>query len=160
MSPWQSERRRQIEQDLDPSGMIRRLAWDGSGPFTVEEWDTYVDWLVAQQEQESDEAPSRPAPAPHGAGVSDPTTRLTLGVAVKDGPGGALLGRVRPGPRAERAGFKPGDIIVAVDGTPVGTADALAQLLRASGARGSAALTVRRGHEMMGLRVPFGVAHS
>jgi hypothetical protein len=48
----QSERRRQIEQDLDPSGMIRRLAWDGSGYFTVEAWDAYVDWLVAQQEQE------------------------------------------------------------------------------------------------------------
>jgi hypothetical protein len=37
-----SERRRQIEEDLDPTGMIRRLAWDGSGWFTVEEWNAYV----------------------------------------------------------------------------------------------------------------------
>ena len=51
-----SERRRQIEHDLDPTGTVRRLVYDGSGAFTVEEWDAYVDWLVAQQEQESDEA--------------------------------------------------------------------------------------------------------
>jgi putative serine protease PepD len=88
-----------------------------------------------------------------------PTPRpATLGVAVKDGPGGALVGTVRPGTPAERAGFKPGDVIVAVDGAPVGGAEALAQLLRTSMARGSAALTVRRGHELMELRVPFGAA--
>jgi S1-C subfamily serine protease len=82
----------------------------------------------------------------------------TLGVAVKDGPGGALVGTVHPGTPAERAGFQPGDVIVAVDGAPVGGADALAQLLRTAMARGGAALTVRRGYDLMELRVPFGAA--
>ena len=76
-------------------------------------------------------------------------------MAVKDGPGGALVGTVRPGTPAERAGFKPGDVIVAVDGAPVGGAEALAQLLRTATARGSATLAVRRAGELVQLRVPF-----
>jgi S1-C subfamily serine protease len=88
-----------------------------------------------------------------------PTPRpATLGVAVKDGPGGTLVGTVRPGTPADRAGVQPGDVIVAVDGAPVGGAEALAQLLRTSMARGGAALTVRRGNDLMELRVPFGAA--
>ena len=88
-----------------------------------------------------------------------PTPRpATLGAAVKDGPGGALVGMVRPGTPAERAGVKPGDVIVAVDGVPVGGAEALAQLLRTATARGSATLAVRRAGELVQLRVLFSVA--
>jgi hypothetical protein len=47
-----SQRRRQIEHDLDPTGSVRRLVYDGSGAFTVEEWNAYVDWILAQQEQQ------------------------------------------------------------------------------------------------------------
>jgi S1-C subfamily serine protease len=82
----------------------------------------------------------------------------TLGAAVKDARGGALVGAVRPGTSAERAGLKPGDIIVAVDGSPVGGAEALAQLLRTATARGSAMLAVRRAGETVHLRVPFSAA--
>ena len=61
-----------------------------------------------------------------------------LGAAVKDEPGGgALIGTVRPGTPAERGGLQPGDIIVAVDGTPVPDVNTLAQLIQGARARGS-----------------------
>ena len=80
----------------------------------------------------------------------------TLGAAVKDAPGGgALVGTVHPGTPAERGGLKPGDVIVAVEGTPVVDADTLARLVQAARARGSATVTVRRAGAPLQLRIPF-----
>lgn len=80
----------------------------------------------------------------------------TLGAAVKDAPGGGVLvGTVHVGTPAERGGLKPGDVIVAVDGTPLAGVDALAQSVQAARARGSATLTVRRAGTPLHLRIPF-----
>ena len=80
----------------------------------------------------------------------------TLGAAVRDVPGGgALVGIVHPDTPAERGGLKPGDIIVAVEGTPVVDADRLARLVQAARARGSATVTVRRAGASLQLRIPF-----
>ena len=88
-----------------------------------------------------------------------PTPRpATLGAAVKDAPGGVLVGAVHPGTPGARAGLRPGDVIAAVDGVPVGGAEALAQLLRSATARGSAMLAVHRAGETVHLGVPFSAA--
>jgi S1-C subfamily serine protease len=79
-----------------------------------------------------------------------------LGAAVKDAPGGGtLVGTVRPGTPAERGGLKPGDVIVAVDGTPVAGVDSLASLIQGARGQGSAMLTVQRDGSRISLRVPF-----
>jgi S1-C subfamily serine protease len=80
----------------------------------------------------------------------------TLGAAVRDAPdGGALVGTVHPGTPAARGGLKPGDIIVAVEGTPIVDADTLARLVQAARVRGSATVTVRRAGAPLQLRIPF-----
>ena len=80
----------------------------------------------------------------------------TLGAAVKDAPGGGVLvGTVHVGTPAERGGLKPGDVIVAVEGTPVGDADTLARLVQAARARGHATMTVRRADAPLQLHIPF-----
>jgi S1-C subfamily serine protease len=78
-----------------------------------------------------------------------------LGAAVKDVPGGALVGTVRSGAPAERGGLKPGDVIVAVNGTPVAGADSLASLIQGARGQGSAMLTVQRDGSRISLQVPF-----
>ncbi|MBX6382482.1 MAG: trypsin-like peptidase domain-containing protein [Microbispora sp.] len=61
--------------------------------------------------------------------------RAALGVRVgtavdADGnPIGVAVGSVAPGGGADRAGIRPGDVIVKIDGTPTPTASALAQVL-------------------------------
>jgi hypothetical protein len=47
------ERRRQIEEELDPHGSVRRSAWYNG---TVEEWEEYVDWVLTQREQQEQRA--------------------------------------------------------------------------------------------------------
>src|ERR1039458_5432476 len=44
-----------------------------------------------------------------------------IGLGLADAPGsrGVLVGMVKPGGPAERAGVEPGDIITAINGTPV-----------------------------------------
>jgi S1-C subfamily serine protease len=80
----------------------------------------------------------------------------TLGAAVKDAPGGgALVGTVRPGTPAERGGLKPGDLIIAVDGTAVAGVDSLAQLIQGARGKGSATLAVERAGNRIALRIPF-----
>jgi len=84
------------------------------------------------------------------------TKPASLGAAVKDAPGGGVLvGRVHPGTPAERGGLRPGDVIVAVDETPVDNADTLARLIQGAQARGSAAVTVQRAADRITVQIPF-----
>jgi S1-C subfamily serine protease len=82
-----------------------------------------------------------------------------LGAAVKDAPGGgALVGTVRAGTPAERGGIEPGDVIVAVNGTPVAGVDALAHLIQAARTSGRAMLTVQRAGSRISLPISFATA--
>lgn len=61
----------------------------------------------------------------HGQGA-------VLGIDVVDhtGPPGALVIQVSPGSPAQAAGIAPGDVIVAIGGVPIATADSVAGALR------------------------------
>jgi glutaredoxin 3 len=65
-----------------------------------------------------------------GASIADAAQHAPPG-----SPPGAYVGRVRPGSPAARAGMQPGDIIVAMAGQPVSSAEALEQLLSRLGAQ-------------------------
>src|SRR5262249_47895436 len=61
-------------------------------------------------------------------------------------PAGTPLGAVEPGAIAARAGLRPGDRVVSVDGEPVNTWSAFVQALSRT-SEGSASVTVERGTE-------------
>ena len=56
---------------------------------------------------------------------------------------GAMVTRLEPGSAADRAGLHPGDIVTAVNRTPVGSAAELTKVLRQE--QGRIALNVQRG---------------
>jgi S1-C subfamily serine protease len=61
---------------------------------------------------------------------ADASTPPRLGVAARDAAsGGAEVGRVNPGQPAERAGVQPGDVIRAVNGTPVNGVEDLMRMV-------------------------------
>jgi regulator of sigma E protease len=63
--------------------------------------------------------------------VPAPGTLAKLGVI----PATALISQVSPGSPAERAGLRPGDLILTADGAPVGSFASFAQTVRTSGGR-------------------------
>lgn len=64
-------------------------------------------------------------------GVPPVASPEALGVV----PANVLVERVTPGSPAERAGLRPGDLLVAVDGRPVGSFGSFAERVRTSGGR-------------------------
>ncbi len=79
---------------------------------------------------------------------------LGLRVAnAKDGPG-ALVGSVRPGSPAERAGVLPGDVVVEMSGKPVQSADDLEALARQRPKDRPTSMTVLRQGERKTLILP------
>ena len=69
---------------------------------------------------------------------------------------GAYVSAVQPGSAADAAGLQKGDIITAVDDTPVTDADELVAAVRGYRAGDTAVLTVHRGDETITLPVVFG----
>jgi glutaredoxin 3 len=72
-----------------------------------------------------------------GTGAERPRLGASIADAVQHAPPGsppgAYVGRVRPESPAGRAGLRPGDIIVALAGQPVGGAAAVEQILSRQG---------------------------
>jgi S1-C subfamily serine protease len=70
-----------------------------------------------------------------GSGQPEPSSAgepgAWLGAAVADGEGGALLAEIVPGGPAEGAGLEPGDVVVGIDGQPVGGAEELVDAVAA-----------------------------
>jgi len=71
----------------------------------------------------------------------DPDLRRSLGVSASNG---VLVQDVTPGSPAARAGVRPYDLIVAVDGKPVATNDPLIQLIASRAPGSSATLQILR----------------
>jgi S1-C subfamily serine protease len=81
--------------------------------------------------------------AARAAGGAAPPPRL--GLLVKDGPDGVLVGGARPDTPAARAGFRPGDVVEQVDGQPVRTSADVARLAAALAVRPVEAVVRRDG---------------
>ena len=85
--------------------------------------------------------------------------RAYLGVVVEsrqargDFDGGAGVRNIAPNSSAERAGVKPGDVIIGLKGEPVHSNDDLLNLLDASSIGKDATLRVLRGHRELSLTV-------
>ena len=73
-----------------------------------------------------------------------------LGLRVKEDPAGLLVDAVHPGTLADRAGLRPGDVVAAVDGRPVRSADDLADAAQRLASGDVVALTFRRDGQLMG----------
>jgi S1-C subfamily serine protease len=68
-----------------------------------------------------------------------------LGVVVGDAKGGAVIRRVETGSPADRAGLENGDVVVAVNGRKIGSADALTQVIGGHRPGDSVTLEYQRG---------------
>jgi S1-C subfamily serine protease len=96
-----------------------------------------------------------PALQAFGQGLSDRLGETYLGVRVQVQPngGGLLVQAVMPNSPATTAGVEVGDVITALNGTKVTSADQLRQLLDAVGAGKDYTLTVARGSASKDLTV-------
>lgn len=86
-------------------------------------------------------------PGPQSGGTQAPTPRrVILGIATQDATGttGAQVINVVTGTPADQAGLKTGDVITAVDSTPVTSAAQLAQAIRAHQPGDQVTLTITR----------------
>ncbi len=81
-----------------------------------------------------------------------------LGVQVGDGPGGtgATIDGVTPGSPAEKAGLRVGDIVTAVDGTPIANADDLSSRINADQPGQKITLAITRGGASRTIDVALG----
>ena len=85
-----------------------------------------------------------------------------LGVATEDADGvtGARISEVRTGTPAAEAGLQAGDVVTAIDGDRVSSADELRRLIDAKRPGDKAVLTVRRDGETTSLNVTLGTRPS
>jgi hypothetical protein len=96
------------------------------------------------------------------AAAADQSPRGFLGVGLTDVPGtqGAQVGVIAPGGPAEKAGVRVGDVIVAVDGHPVASTEALVKAVAALSAGQRADLSILRDGQPLSLRAVMGVPPS
>ena len=81
--------------------------------------------------------------------------RGVIGVALTDASGGgALVGTVQSGAPADTSGLKAGDVVVAVNGTPVDRAATMVRIITALGSNQAARLKVIRGQKTIEVVIP------
>ncbi len=81
------------------------------------------------EEQPEEEQPAEEQP---GSGSEDGAAEPAwLGAAAADSDEGALLADVLPGGPADEAGLVPGDVVVGIDGEPIGSAEDLVNAIAA-----------------------------
>jgi serine protease Do len=89
-----------------------------------------------------------------GVNIQDVTEALAKSFGRPD-TNGALVSQVVPGGPAEKAGIKTGDIILDFNGTPVGGASQLKNLVGGAKVGSTAKLTIWRDKKTMALNVPI-----
>lgn len=85
-----------------------------------------------------------PRKAVFGAQLLAPTAEQRTAAGLKEGEG-IVLGNIVAGLSAEKAGLKTGDVLISVDGTPVGTPQNVVQALRLKTGGETTKLVVFRG---------------
>lgn len=83
--------------------------------------------------------------------VPSPTAYLAAKIATAPGGDGVAVAAIAAGGAADRAGVRPGDIIIAIDGTPTKTADALIRELAKRRPGDTVELTIERGNKRLKL---------
>lgn len=86
--------------------------------------------------------------------IAAQVTRPRLGLRVRDGASGIEIDAVHPGSLGEQVGLRPGDVIEALDGRSIRSADDLAGLGEQLRSGPAPTLQVRRGGERLTLRLP------
>jgi hypothetical protein len=82
-----------------------------------------------------------------------------IGVALSDASsGGAAVAQVQPGGPADRAGLKPGDVVVAINGKPVSNAGAMTSAVTSMTANQTARLSIVRGGQRRDIAVTIGAS--
>ena len=82
----------------------------------------------------------------------------TIGLGAQDAANGAQVGVLTPGGPAEHAGVRVGDVITAVNGTPVANAAAMTGAVRALAPGQTARLSILRSGQRMTISVMIGTA--
>jgi S1-C subfamily serine protease len=85
----------------------------------------------------------------------DPSKRPRVGLSVKDGSGGAIVGAVRPGSPAEAAGLRMDDVVVELNGHPVRSAADLERIIASLTIGTNVAVDIRRENRRTRLRIPL-----
>jgi len=88
-----------------------------------------------------------------GVTVSELTPDLAQGFGLKEGTKGALVQSVKAKAPADKAGVKPGDVVVAVNGKPVESSGQLTRTVSNIPPGGKATLTVLRGNDRKDVQV-------
>ncbi len=78
-----------------------------------------------------------------GVAIQDLTPDLARALGTER-TGGAVVARVEPGSPAQRAGLKPSDLVVAVDGVPISNASELRNRVGMAQIGATVALTIER----------------
>ena len=118
----------------------------------VSDWRTAMEHIILRPDQavefsvERDGVPQQFSVAVEAVGADD------AGYAGIAPPAPPIIGAVVPDMPADTAGFAPGDLIVRVDGTPVGSTSEVAALVRSAGVR-EIAVAVERGESEIVLSV-------
>lgn len=79
-----------------------------------------------------------------------------VGIEFDDAGGSVMVKKVLPGSPAEKAGFKPGDVIEAIKATNVGTGEDLAKALAKAGVGTKLRITVKRDGQTQELNLELG----
>jgi serine protease Do len=87
-------------------------------------------------------------PPPKGSGY--------LGVFLSEKPGSATIGRLEPGGPAAKAGLKPGDAVLAVEGRKIPSTERLIAVIKALKSGSTVTLTIKRGDKEQELKVKLG----
>lgn len=118
----------------------------------VADWRSAMEHIIVRPDQavvfgvERDGAPQEFSVAVESVGADD------VGYAGIAPPAPPIIGAVVPDMPADTAGFAPGDRIIRVDGTAVGSTSEVAALIRAAGVR-EIAVAVERGESVIVLSV-------